>query len=198
VNSSTQLGTNILAALAVAGSCTAAAQAEALPRRVVQARPGHRAFALLSGTEDAAAKVLVLSFPQPLTALSPDNDEVFVNLARETTEREQIVGDLRKLRLLQAGWDGQGADAPNRVSLLAAEEFMYALSADAPLPEPMLHANGRAGLYWNDGQLYADLEFLDDGRVSYYIERRDEGKHKGAVKFRTKEMPSVFEVLLRT
>jgi hypothetical protein len=200
VTSSTdqQIGTNILAALAVAGSCAAAAQAEAFTRRDDLARmAGHRDFAHLCGTEAAAANVLILSFPQPLTALAPANDEAFIKLPRETTEREHIVGELRKFGLLEAGWDGEGADAPNRDSLTDAENFVHALSLEVPPPEPMLHANGRAGLYWNDGRLYADLEFLGDGRVSYYVERRDEGKHKGAVKIRTKEMPAVFEALLR-
>lgn len=199
MNTSTpQFSTSVLAALAVAGSCSAAAQAEALTQRNDLMRPaGLRAFALLSGTEAAAANVLVLSLPQALTAVLPPNDEIFVKLPRETTEREQIVGELRKFRVVEAGWDGQAADAPNMGSLADAENFMHSLPMGAPLPEPMLHANGRAGLYWNDGQLYADLEFIGDGKVSYYVERRDEGKHKGVVKIRTNEMPTVLEALLR-
>ena len=89
ISSTQQIGTNVLAALAVAGSCTAAAQAEA-PRRDDLAGPWHRAFVRLSDTEAAAAKVLIISFPQPLTAaVTSANDEAFIKLPRETTERER-------------------------------------------------------------------------------------------------------------
>jgi hypothetical protein len=120
---------------------------------------------------------------------------------RPTTQREQIIGQLRAWSLLRRNWDAEGASAPILASLKQASLFVNLLSASAPMPEPMLHANGRAGLYWNEAGLYADLEFLGDSRVSYYIERQSahgKDKHKGAVTIIGSEMPPVFAALLRT
>ena len=119
---------------------------------------------------------------------------------RPTTERERLIGQIRTWGLLGANWDGDGGDAPNLASLRQACLFVNLLSRGVPMPEPMLHASGRAGLYWNQEGLYADLEFIGDGRVSYYIERRNaqgKDKHKGVATVSGNQMPPVFEALLR-
>jgi hypothetical protein len=116
---------------------------------------------------------------------------------RETTPREQLIGELRRWRMLTANWDGEGALAADKVSSRAAEAFTDLLP-DGLLPEPMLHAGGRAGLYWKTDDLYADLEFLDGQRIAYYIERAGD-KHKGVVNYdaNNEEMPPVLAILLQ-
>lgn len=130
--------------------------------------------------------------------VSATNEDYFYYLAadRQTSPVEKLVGEMRRWSLLSADWDGEGATAPLLNSARQAVTFVRMLSDAIPLPEPMLHANGRTGLYWNDGQLYADLEFLGDGRMAYFVERKGD-KHKGVLKFNASEMPSLFSTLLR-
>lgn len=111
---------------------------------------------------------------------------------RNTTDRERLIAEIRGWALLESNWDGEGASAPVLSSLNEAEAFVRMISPDQPMPEPMLLPSGRAGLYWNDTGLYADLEFTGDGRIIYYIENENTGRHKGVAKFDSKEMPPVF------
>lgn len=115
---------------------------------------------------------------------------------RQTTLRERLIGQLRSYRSLLANWDGEGAAEPNARSLRDAVLFVRLLGENDPLPEPMLHASGNVGLFWKDEALYADIEFLRDGRIAYYIERQGD-KHKGVVDFNSKKMPTVFPVLIQ-
>jgi hypothetical protein len=117
------------------------------------------------------------------------------NADRPTTAAEEAIGEIRSWTLLHANWDGEGARAPVGASLREAVAFVRLLE-NLPVPEPMLFGSGRAGLYWNDGDTYADLEFTGDSRVTYYIERRGGGKHKGVVLFDSEHMPAVFPALL--
>lgn len=115
---------------------------------------------------------------------------------RPTTLREKLVGELRRWSLLTANWDGEGAVPPIDLSLREAVSFVRLLDEGDILPEPMLHASGHAGLFWKEDNLYADIKFLGDGRVAYYIERQGD-KHKGVLKFDSQKMPAVFPTLLR-
>ncbi len=116
---------------------------------------------------------------------------------RPTTTAEKVIGEIRGWRSLPADWDGEGAAVPVAASLEEAVSFVSLLSPhNISIPEPMLLSSGRAGLYWNDGGMYADLEFTGDGRVTYYIEHSTGGKHKGVVPFDSDSMPPVFSTLL--
>ena len=68
--------------------------------------------------------------------------------------------------------------------------FVRLLDDIVELPEPMLLGSGHAGLFWKTDKLYADLEFLGDGRIAYFIEYEGEGKHKGVVKFDSEKSDS--------
>ncbi len=119
----------------------------------------------------------------------------FTEVSRATTGQEEVIGELREALLLNHNWDGEGAQAPNHASIREAVSFVRLLGANLRLPEVMLHPSGRAGLFWHDGEVYADLEFTGNQLVTYYIER-DGGKHKGVVPFDSTRMPRVFSTLL--
>ncbi|MGE0187741.1 MAG: hypothetical protein AB7F79_00310 [Steroidobacteraceae bacterium] len=121
--------------------------------------------------------------------------EIDNSVLRPTTKLEKLVGELRSWRLLTANWDGEGAKQPSDPSLKQAELFARLYQLSAIIPETMLNANGHAGLTWNEPSLYADLEFLGDGRLAYYIERNGD-KHKGVTRFNSEEVPAVLKVLL--
>jgi hypothetical protein len=124
------------------------------------------------------------------------NNYHVADATRDTTAQEHIIGEFRKFKLLAAGWDGEGAVAPVGKSLDEAVRLTRLLRPNV-IAEPMLFANGRAGLFWRDNGLYGDLEFLGDGRIAYFIERNGD-KHKGVVNFDAKEMPALFKALLPT
>jgi hypothetical protein len=115
---------------------------------------------------------------------------------RETSDPERIIGELRSWSLLSANWDSEGANAPSEVSLRQAVAFVRRLTKEQRLPDPMLLSSGHAGLSWDDANLVADLEFLPDGRITYYIERNGD-KHKGVLQFDRTELPPVLAHLVR-
>ncbi len=117
--------------------------------------------------------------------------------ARKTTDAEKIAGEFRRWRGLESNWDGENAAAPVDASISDAVSFIRMLNDAHSLPDPMLLASGRAGLFWKTGDLYADLEFLGAKQVAYYIERGKD-KHKGIVHLDSKQqMPVMLESLLK-
>ena len=130
--------------------------------------------------------------------INPDlYDELtqFAESQRITTTRELLMGEIRSWALLKADWDGEGAVAPIIHCIESAVSFIRLLPDNISLPEPMLHASGNTGLFWGDGGIYADIEFLHNGRIAYYIEQNGD-KHKGAINFDSENLPPVFSVLL--
>ena len=123
------------------------------------------------------------------------NDESYGGSDRPTTPHEMIIGEIRQWNLLGANWDGEGAASPNAQSMKEAVSFVRLLGDNIFLPEPMLLASGHAALYWNDGNLYADIEFLGNGRIAYFI-KKDGDRNKGVISFDSTKMPAVFPVLI--
>lgn len=123
-------------------------------------------------------------------------EDKYAGSTRQTTSCEELVGEIRGWSLLGADWDGEGAVTPLRQSLKEAVSFVRLLG-EISLPEPMLLGSGHAALYWNEDNLYADLEFLGDGRIAYFVKRHGD-KHKGVLAFDSTEMPVVFPALIRT
>jgi hypothetical protein len=123
------------------------------------------------------------------------NDNVFEAVARETTSQELLIGELRNWALFDENWDGEGAAKPIPASIRDAVSFARLLDASTHEPEPMLLASGRAALFWNEGGLYADLEFLGGNRIAYFVQKNGD-KHKGVASFDPEKMPAVFQALL--
>ena len=128
---------------------------------------------------------------------SHDDSIRIAEFTRTTTAREQLLGEIRSWALWKADWDGEGAAAPIVDCIKNAVSFIRLLPDNIPLPEPMIHASGHTGLFWGDGGIYADIEFLHNGRIAYYIEQNGD-KHKGAINFDSEKLPPVFSVLLES
>lgn len=114
---------------------------------------------------------------------------------RSTSEQEHLIAQLRTWEGLGANWDGEGASAPQLTSVRAASKFVCLLDRSSTMPEPMLHASGRAGLLWDDGATYAELEFLESGLVAYYITAKA-NKHKGVFEFDGRVIPEALSLLI--
>jgi hypothetical protein len=115
---------------------------------------------------------------------------------RATTASEEVAGEIRGWGALQTNWDGDGSKAPISDSLSAAAEFVLISDSEIEVPSPMLLASGHAGLFWDGPAMYADLEFIGAGQINYFIDRRAQGRHKGAVAFDGKVVPKVLATLL--
>lgn len=124
------------------------------------------------------------------------NDEFFDSASRETTAQETLIGTLRNWSLLDRDWDGEGSAKPTSSSIHEAVAFVRLIAGSKfDEPEPMLTASGHAALFWNTGDLYADIEFLGDQRIAYFVKRNSD-KHKGVVSFDSENLPTVFQALL--
>lgn len=159
-----------------------------------QTRAVQRTFTGWTTAENGTDRTLT-AVPQKTSIADIPALTKFGEIERQTTVRERLAGELRSWGLLTEDWDGEGATMPNARSLKEAVSFIGLLDEDSVLPEPMLHASGHAGLFWKDSNLYADIEFLGDGRIAYYIECQGD-KHKGVLKFDSQKMPAVFPALL--
>lgn len=115
---------------------------------------------------------------------------------RSTTDYEKIIGEIRSWILFENGWDGEGARQPSENSIKDAVSFMHLIRESVELPEPMLHANGNVSLYWNDKGFYADLEFLGNERIAYFIKTKNDDRHKGTLSFNSIEVPAVLSILI--
>lgn len=188
----TSLGTATAAKL-FAGLLMASnpATASEIPRALEQqARPAQKTTSRLS-------RELVASHATTIVANDDEYDDdtgLAIQHERLTTQNEKLIGEIRSWSLLDADWDGEGAIAPSAQSIKEAVSFVR-LIGDVALPEPMLLASGHIALYRNESDIYADIEFLGDGRIAYFIKRNGD-KHKGVLSFDSQEMPAVFPALL--
>lgn len=148
-----------------------------------QVRPAHK---LASRTHQSTQKV---------AATTVANDETFSASSRATTSVEKLIGEIRNWALFDSNWDGEGSAKPSMASIKEVVSFARLLETAAQEPEPMLLASGHTALFWNDGNLYADLEFLGDSRIAYFIKKNGD-KHKGVVGFDSENMPAVFQALI--
>jgi len=117
------------------------------------------------------------------------------DFALPISDSEKSLGELRQWKQLLENWDGEGAAKPSIDSLSKAISFVQTLSESIPVPEPMLHSDGHAGLFWDTADLYSDLEFYADGRVTFFVRGKD-GQTRGVVKFDGQTIPPVLLTLL--
>jgi len=112
----------------------------------------------------------------------------YLDTNRPTTPLESLIGEIREWNLLEADWDGEGAQAPSQASIRCATEFIRLFDQTISLPEPMLLNSGNISLLWSAPELYADLEFLPDRRIAYFV-KKSADKHKGVLAFEATMSP---------
>jgi hypothetical protein len=80
-------------------------------------------------------------------------------------------------------------DDGNKVySLKDARTFMRSLSPESIIPRPALHADGHAILFVREPDVYAELEFLGNNKISFYV-RRGEQKWSDEISFDGQSLP---------
>jgi hypothetical protein len=87
------------------------------------------------------------------------------------TQADRTVSQLIQFQHLHADWDGNEAAKPLPFSLRDARKFVRALAPESIIPRPALHADGHAILFFRGPDVYAELEFLGNKRISFYARR---------------------------
>jgi hypothetical protein len=67
---------------------------------------------------------------------------------------------------LTDNWDGEGATAPSLEAIGSALSMLAATPVNLVAPKPMVLASGEVALYWDWGDIYAEIGFDDAG--TYY------------------------------
>jgi hypothetical protein len=72
---------------------------------------------------------------------------------------------------LSPNWDGEGAEAPAQESVWNALGMLEVASLEVEAPKAMVMASGEVALYWDLGDVYAEIGFDADGRYYAYATR---------------------------
>lgn len=115
---------------------------------------------------------------------------------RQTTECEKIIGELRDWQFLDEDWDGEGALKPLLTSINAAVQFINLIKPEAPLPEPMIHASGFTSLLWDRDDFYAEIQFISNNKIAYFVKNHEGKRFKGTTEFDTKQIPFAISDLI--
>jgi hypothetical protein len=126
------------------------------------------------------------------------NSEIFrfVEATRQTTESEKIIGELRQWQFLDEDWDGEGASKPLLTSINAAVQFINLIKPEAQLPEPMIHASGFTSLLWDRDDFYAEIQFISNNKIAYFVKNHEGKRYKGTIEFDTKQIPLAISDLI--
>jgi hypothetical protein len=63
------------------------------------------------------------------------------------------------------------AAKPNDASVNAAHRFLRTLAPGSVVPEPTLHADGNALLFYRSTDSYVEIEFVDQNRIEFFARR---------------------------
>jgi hypothetical protein len=162
------------------------------------ARDAQQAITLLSG-RPAQAYVCVVS-PVPLPAGPTIKTNMPKSVANtmaaaaghglnvSASRADAAIARLLRLEKLEADWDGSEAAKPIDYSLKDARNFIRKLSPDSVIPRAALHADGHAILFMREPDIYAELEFLGNGKIGYFV-RRGERKWSDEFSFDGRSLP---------
>jgi hypothetical protein len=101
-------------------------------------------------------------------------DEAIPDANYERSPADLAVAQLLRMEKWDADWDGHGAARPLEFSLKDARAFVRALSPESIIPKATLHADGHTILFVKSAAVYAELEFLEDRRIGFYVRRGGE------------------------
>lgn len=87
------------------------------------------------------------------------------------TQADRTIAQLIRFQNLDDDWDGSGAARPLSQSIKDARRFIRSLAPESVIPRATLHADGHAVLLLHGANLYAELEFLGQNRISFYARR---------------------------
>lgn len=120
--------------------------------------------------------------------------------AESPHEADRQIRRLVQFKTRKEGWDGRAAQAPNAESLGAAIKFLQSMKS-LPFPVPMasVGSDGNAALYWQTGDLYADVELYEDGNIGYLLQLKGQPSEDDEVAMPDFGIPpSILQALIKS
>lgn len=84
-----------------------------------------------------------------------------------TDARQALIQKLGEYTSLPDDWDGYGGTAATIETFLDTCDFLKRYPSTFPTPKPMIGSSGVIGLYWEDNDCYASIEFDGSGCYCY-------------------------------
>ena len=81
--------------------------------------------------------------------------------------QNKLIAELYRYASLEDGWDNGDGIKPSSAQVSVAQNLIIEM-VDSLKPSPMLNSDGNIGLYWNNANFYAEIEFQNDEQVSIY------------------------------
>jgi hypothetical protein len=134
------------------------------------AKPAQQLFLLHFDAPRANATFVAEAGSQSVSAVP----EAISEANYERSPADLAVAQLLRMEEWGADWDGNGAAKPLGFSLKDARAFVRFLSPESIVPQATLHADGHAILFVNSAEVYAELEFLENHRIGFYVRRGGE------------------------
>lgn len=108
-----------------------------------------------------------------------------------------LWAEMEEYRSLAKGWDGYGSVAPNPGVIDDALAFLRALPLTAPMPEPLVSADGSVGWFWKTAEKFVSVNFSRAGRFAYYGKVPGYDEARGAHAFDGEMLPQdLLDVIL--
>jgi hypothetical protein len=114
---------------------------------------------------------LPLAKPVPCASELTREDNSDVLAEQPKTQADHTIAQLIRFQNLGDDWDGSGAARPLSPSIKDARRFIRSLAPESAIPRATLHADGHAVLLLRGANVYAELEFLGQGRIGFYARR---------------------------
>lgn len=135
------------------------------PTGVVQSAAGaHKSRVSPFATHEASPPL-----PEDVRNIS---GSIWVGTRRRRFSEEALQKEIDEMfeiyETLGPGWDGDDAKSVNRSSLSDAREFLGMRPKEIRLPHPQIDPDGFVGLWWKTPQMFAGVDFLGNGLISYY------------------------------
>jgi hypothetical protein len=135
---------------------------------IIESRASQRQGLLFNGTRFFLSQTAVAS---AASVTAPADLPVLAEPIESAADRS--VGQLLKIANLPDNWDGYRAASPKKESIKSAHKFLRGLAPGSVVPEPTLHADGNALLFYRTDDSYVELEFVSGNVIEFFARRGD-------------------------
>lgn len=91
-----------------------------------------------------------------------------------------LISKLLEFISLKPGWDTEDSIPPSIDSIKQTLKFISKLSEfNFPYPQPMLSTEGQIGLFWDESNIFIDIEIEGENKITYFA-KDSNGNKAGA------------------
>lgn len=125
---------------------------------------------------------VAIAAPAAVIALAPTSTEVkkiaqvTVQAAPDLDKKERLYASL--IRFLPALYKGDPAAASTEEDIVTAIRLIRSLPSGIPLPKIMRNEDGEIGMYWDDDDVYIDVNIEAGGKLSLFSRVRSANEER--------------------